>query len=237
MQPEQLTMKTLPAEDRPCEKFTSRGASQLTDAELLAIIIRSGRRRESALALCQRMLAGLADSDQPGAGLRNLQDASLEELQGQPGIGPVKAVQIKAALELGSRLVSAGRIPEKMQIKSPVDAIALLEGEMRYLPREELRAIFLDIRNRVIRTSRISEGGLASSVLYPRDLFREAVKANAASLILVHNHPSGDSAPSREDIETTRRFIDMGEMMGVRVMDHLVIASGGSVSLKQQGLI
>ncbi len=232
-----LTMKALPIADQPYEKCMRLGATQLSDAELLAIIVRSGRRHETALAMTQQLLIAVSDGDQQQTGLRHLHDASLEELCSRPGIGQVKAIQIKAALELGSRLVLAGRQPEKQLIRTPPDAIALLEGDMQYLPREELRAIFLDIRNRVIRISRIATGSLSASVVYPRDVFREAVKANAAALILAHNHPSGDGSPSQEDIETTRRFIEMGEMMGVRVMDHLVIASGGSVSLKQQGLI
>ena len=152
------------------------------------------------------------------------------------GIGMVRAVQLKAVLEIARRAGSDSNKPRQM-IRTPEDAAKLLEGEMIHLPREELRTILLDIRNRVIRVIRIAEGGLASSVISPRDLFREAIRANAAALILIHNHPSGDASPSREDIETTRRFIEMGDLMGVRVVDHLVIARSGTISLKQQGLI
>lgn len=227
------SIKNMPVEDRPYEKLIRSGTRALTDTELLAVIIRSGTRQESALNLAQRLLTVAADQ----GGLFMLQSASIEELQQIPGIGQVKALQIKAALELGNRVLSQARPSERRQIRKPDDAIHLLENELRFLPREELHVILLDIRNRVIRTCRLSEGGLAASVLYPRDLFREAVKANAAALILAHNHPSGDATPSKEDIETTRRFMEIGDMMGVRVMDHVVIASGGAISLKQQGLI
>ncbi|MDD3867609.1 MAG: DNA repair protein RadC, partial [Eubacteriales bacterium] len=148
----------------------------------------------------------------------------------------VKASQILAALELGTRAQSQAHKP-RTAIRSPDDAMLLFDGEMRHLPREELRALLLDIRSRVIRTVCLSQGGLSSAVIYPRDLFREAVKANAASLILAHNHPSGDASPSKEDIETTRRLMEAGEMMGIRVVDHLIVAAGGSVSLRQLGYL
>ncbi len=226
-----LTMRNLPVGDRPYEKMLLSGPKALSDAELLAVIIRSGSRRESALNLCQRLLA-----DQP-LGLDVLHDNSLEELMALPGIGRVKAIQIKAALEIGSRAVNHSRNKMRQQIKTPEDALAILDHDMRSLPREELRIILLDARNRVIRISRISEGGLTASVVYPRDLFREAVKANAAAVILAHNHPSGDAAPSREDLESTSRLMEIGEMMGIKVVDHLILAANGSVSLKQLGLI
>lgn len=228
-----LTMRNLPADDRPYEKILSQGAQALSDAELLAVIIRSGNRHESALSLCQRLLA----DDRTEGGLTAILDNSLEELMALPGIGKVKAVQLKAAVEIGSRAVVAAKSRNRHQIHSPEDAILLLDHEMRSLPREELRIVLLDIRNRVIRISRISEGGLSASVVFPRDLFREAVKANAAGMILAHNHPSGDSTPSREDLDTTRRLTEIGEMMGIRIVDHLILASGGSVSFKQHGLI
>ncbi len=227
-----LTMRSLPVEDRPCEKLLASGAQSLTDAELLAVIIRSGTRQESAISLCQRILA----EDQSGCGLTFLQESSLEELMLLPGIGQVKAAQLKAAVEIGNRAAS-GVSRARRLIRTPQDAISLLESEMRTLPREELRIVLLDVRNRVIRISRVSEGGLSASVIYPRDLFREAVKANAAALILAHNHPSGDATPSREDLDTTRRLAEAGEMMGVKVVDHVILAAGGSISFKQRGLI
>lgn len=230
--PRRLTMKGLPDAERPCERFFALGATALSDAELIAIILRSGNRNQNALQLAQNLIA----SESNGKGLSFLQELSLEELMRHEGIGMVRAVQLKAIIEIGNRAGSSARIP-RQAIRTPEDAGKLIEGEMMNLPREELRTILLDVRNRVIRVIRIAEGGLSSSVISPRDLFREAVRANAAALILAHNHPSGDHTPSREDIETTRKFIEMGDLMGVRVVDHLIIARNGTVSLKQQGLI
>lgn len=230
---ERLTMRRLPADDRPYEKMMVSGPQALTDAELMAIIIRSGSQKDTALALCQKLLA--ADHDRKGLGF--LQDMSLEELMAYPGIGPVKATQLKAALEIGTRAQKRDARQPRPVIRTPQDAIDLLEQEMCQLSREELRIILLDIRNRVIRVCRIAGGGLAAAVIHPRDLFREAVKANAAAMILAHNHPSGNSSPSHDDLETTRRLLDAGEMMGVKVVDHIILAAGGSTSLKQIGLI
>jgi DNA repair protein RadC len=180
------------------------------------------------------LLGGLADETDNLAFLR---ESSLEELTALPGMGRVKALQLRAAVELGSRAERSSRRQTRRLLKRPEDAYALLESEMVSLPREELRVILLDARNRLIRITRISEGGLSSAVIHPRDLFREAVKANAAALILVHNHPSGDATPSPDDLTTTRRMCETGEMMGIRVVDHLILARGGSVSLKQTGLM
>ena len=227
-----LTMKSLPVSDRPYEKMLIKGPQALSDAELLAVIIRSGTRELSAVQLCQKLL-----SAQDGKSLNIIQDKSHEELMAFPGIGRVKALQIKAALEIGSRALAASRSQVRQPIRSPEDAIKFIENDMRLLPREELRIILLDIRNRIIRTCRISEGGLSASVIHPREIFREAVKANAAAMILAHNHPSGDSTPSREDMETTRKLLEVGEMMGIKIVDHLILASYGSISFKQLGLI
>ena len=227
-----LSMKDLPADDRPYEKLERMGARALSDAELLSVLIRSGTRAVPALTLSQKIMADAGE-----LGLLMLNEASLEELMGISGIGRVKALQIKAALEIGNRTFDKARNQKRAQIRTPDDAICLLEQQMRVLSREELHIILLDIRNRVIRMTRLSEGGLSSAVVQPRDLFREAVKANAAGMILAHNHPSGDSAPSRDDIETTIKLREIGEMMGVRIMDHIVLSMSGAVSMKQQGLI
>ncbi|MDW7656580.1 MAG: DNA repair protein RadC [Bacillota bacterium] len=229
-----LTMHDLPEDDRPYEKLLHMGAAALSDAELMAVIIRSGSRKESALALTQRLIRTL---DEQSAGPVFLRDSSVEELTALPGIGRVKALQLKAAIELGNRAGRTARLSARRLIKRPEDVLGFLEKDMIALPREELRIVLLDARNRIIRICRIGEGGLTAAVIHPRDLFREAVKANAASLILVHNHPSGDATPSSEDIETTRKMCEIGEMMGIRVMDHLVVASSGSVSFRQKGLL
>lgn len=227
-----LTMKKMPSDDRPYEKLQRLGVRSLSDAELLSVIIRNGTRNMPALALSQKIISEAGD-----LGLMMLHDASLEELMTISGIGRVKALQIKAAIEIGNRTFEKARNQNRRQIKNPDDAIGLLEEQMRSLPREELQMILLDIRNRVIKIIRLSVGGLSSAVIQPRDMFREAVKANAAALILAHNHPSGDAAPSNDDVSTTIKLREIGEMMGVKIIDHIVISTAGTFSMKQQGLI
>ncbi len=229
-----LTMRELPADDRPYEKLLRKGAASLSDAELIAAIIRSGSRQESALGLSQRLISQLAGADNS---LAFLQDSTIEELMLLPGIGQVKALQLKAAVELGRRASQPTRLQQRFQIRRPQDVLSFLESEMASLTREEMRLVLLDSRNRVIRVSRISEGGLAAAIIQPRELFRVAVKANAAAVILIHNHPSGDASPSQSDIDTSKTLQEMGEMMGIKILDHLIIASGGSVSMLEKGLI
>lgn len=231
-QQNRLLMKEMPEGDRPYEKLERLGARAMSDAELLSIIIRSGTKKESALQLGQRIMSIAGDR-----GLMMLQEHSLEELMEIQGIGKVKALQIKASLELGNRTIDKARNTPRRQVKTPEDARSVLEEQLRSCPREELHMIMLDIRNRVIRTVRLSEGGLSSAVIQPRDLFREAVKANAASIILVHNHPSGDPSPSQDDIDSSLRLMEMGGLMGIRVVDHLVISLSGYISMKQEGMI
>ncbi len=227
-----LLMKEMPEGDRPYEKLERLGARAMSDAELLSVIIRNGTKQESALQLGQRIMSLAGER-----GLMMLQEHSLEELMEIQGIGRVKALQIKASLELGNRTIDRARNTPRRQIKTPEDARLMLEEQLRSCPREELHMIMLDIRNRVIRTIRLSEGGLSSAVIQPRDLFREAVKANAASIILVHNHPSGDPSPSQDDIDSSLRLMEMGGLMGIRVIDHLVISLSGYISMKQEGMI
>ena len=229
-----LTMRELPVDDRPYEKLIKNGAGSLSDAELIAAIIRSGSRKESALSLSQRLISRLAGAENS---LAFLQDSTIEELMLLPGIGQVKALQLKAAVELGRRATQPVRLQQRYQIRQPQDVLAFLESEMASLAREEVRLVLLDTRNRVIRVSQVSQGGLAAAVIKPRDLFRVAVKANAASIILFHNHPSGEATASKDDIETTRRLQDMGEMMGIKLLDHLIIARAGSISLRVKGLV
>lgn len=226
-------IKDIPEKQRPYERLERLGASALSDAELLSILIRSGRAGESSLDLAHRVL----DLDVAGRGLAFLNDATIEELSAIPGIGRVKSIQLVAAVELGKRSGLPHDTSQRTRIDCPEDVAGMLTREMAHLPREELRVVCLDVRNRVIRTIRVSEGGLFAAVVSPRDLFREVIKANASSVILAHNHPSGDPEPSREDAESTGRMVQAGEMIGIRVLDHLVIATGGQVSLKRRGLM
>jgi DNA repair protein RadC len=226
-------MKDIPRAQRPYERMEQSGAASLSDAELLSIVIRNGRSGENSLDLSSKVL-GL---DISGIGLSFLYSLTVEELTSLAGIGKVKAMQIKAAAEIGRRAGIPACFTGRAKVAGPEDVAKFLFIEMSHLPREELRVVCLDVRNRLIRTIRISEGGLFAAVVSPRDIFREVIKANAPSIVFAHNHPSGDPEPSKEDGDSTRRMIKAGELLGIHVLDHLVIAAGGYVSLKQRGII
>ena len=223
-----LIMKELSEDDRPYEKLEWRGAAHLSDAELVAILLKSGIAGKNSLDLARSLLAN-------DAGLMILNTASLEELQRYSGIGRVKSIVLKAAVEVGRRLERT-RPPKRGEpIKSPDDAVRILSPFMADLEREEFHVLLLDARHRLIRSELVSAGGLSAAVVFPRDVFRLALKANAAAIMLAHNHPRGDAAPSKTEIAATRVFDNIGRMMGITVLDHLVIARGRFVSLKQQG--
>jgi len=225
-----LTMKEIPQTERPYEKAEKLGISALSDAELLAIILQSGRKGVTVVELSHKVLLDAGSLD-------GLFDMSLEELRSIPGIGRVKALNITAALELGQRASAKRAGRKRHKVHGPDDLFAYIESQLRFLPREQFFIIMLDTRNRIIRHVLISSGGLSSSVIQPRDIFREAVKANAAAIVLVHNHPSGDAMPSEADCTSTQRLSEMGQMMGVQVLDHIVVGSEGSLSLRTLGLM
>lgn len=222
------TIKDLPEDLRPRERMVTFGVQALSNAELLAILLRTGNPQETALELAQRLLS------QPG-GLRYLAEASLEELKSQKGIGLAKAAQIKAAIELGRRL--AAFRPERPLIQNPADAAYILMDEMRYLDREHFRTISLNTKNRVLAIDNVAVGSLNSSYVHPREVFKGPVRRSAAAVILVHNHPSGDPAPSLEDIQVTRRLVEAGKVLGIEVLDHLILGDGSFISMKEKGLL
>jgi DNA repair protein RadC len=218
----------LTADERPRERMEKKGAAALSTAELLAILLRVGVEGENAVQLGARLL------DQFG-GLSGLQRADFQEVCAVHGLGPAKAAQIKAAIELGYRLLKEN--PElKESISSPVDAADLIRYKMQALTQEELWVILLDTRNRMIHIDELYKGSLNSSQVRVGELFRAAVQRNAAAVILAHNHPSGDPAPSSEDIMLTKAAVAAGKLMDIEVLDHLVIGRGTFVSLKERGL-
>jgi len=223
-----VAMKDMPADMRPREKMQSQGETGLSDAELLAIILGNGTRNLSALDIANKLIL-------EHKGLRNLKELSLDELTQEKGIGPAKAVSIKAAIEIGRRIAMGSR--ERNSIKSPEDVKNLVMEEMRYFDREHFRVLYMDRKGGLIVWEDISVGGLHSSIVHPREVFKTAVKRSAASIILIHNHPSGDPTPSKEDIEVTRRLTEAGSIMGINVLDHIVIGEANYCSLKQQGLL
>lgn len=229
----EIPMRRLPASERPYERMESLGAGALSDAELLAILIRTGRQGESAVSLSRRVLS----LDRASRGAAFLHDLSLAELRDLPGIGRVKAIQVKAALELGRRAMRPPAARDRPLLSSPDQVAALYMDDLRILQTEEIHAVLLDRRNRILCRQRLAEGGLTAAALHPRDLFRSAVKANAAAMILLHNHPSGDPTPSEEDIRTTGRLRAAADMMGIPLLDHLVIGGDSYVSLRQRNLL
>ncbi len=224
-----LPLKKLPAELRPRERLIANGAASLSNTELLAILLRTGTKNASAMDLAERLFVEFKD-------LAGLLQASIEELAAVRGVGQVKAVQIKAALELSRRLMLLPTA-ERPTVQSPDDAAGVVMEEMRHLDREHFRAILLNTKNQVLAVETISVGTLNSSMVHPRELFKIAVKKSAAHVIVAHNHPSGDPTPSREDIAITKRIIEGGEILGISVLDHLIIGDNKFVSLKAEGLI
>lgn len=225
------TIKDWPEEDRPREKLLDKGAGALTDAELLAIILRTGNAStaESALDHARQLLGKFE-------GLRGIDTASIRELKAIKGIGPAKIAQIKAALEIGRRLGE-----KKWQAGSPLrsseDVYRHFREHLEGEKREIFYVVLLTNKNRKIREVKISEGSLTASLVHPREVFNPVVRESAAGVIFVHNHPSGDPAPSPEDMELTRRLKEVGELMGVRVLDHVVIGHDRYFSFNDRGLL
>jgi len=216
------------ASDRPRERLVALGAQALTNAELIAILLRVGVKGESAVDVGQRLLKKFG-------GISGLHRASVKELMEQRAVGGAKAAQIKAAIELGRRLTL--ELPaERPSVNSPADAAALVQYEMSALEQECLRVILLDRRNRVLEIVEVYKGSVNSSQVRVGELFKDAIRANASAVVVVHNHPSGDPTPSPEDVAVTRAVVQAGKLLDVEVLDHVVIGQGKWVSLKERGL-
>jgi DNA repair protein RadC len=221
-------IRDMASHDRPRERLLHVGAKAVSTAELLAIILRTGVGGENVLRLAERLLTTFKD-------LPGLSRATPAELMQVKGVGPAKAVEIKAALEIGRRLMATAP-EEKSRVTSPTDAANLLMSEMTFLEKEHLRLILMDTRNRVLGTPTIYVGSLNSSVIRIGELFRAAIKENAAAFIVAHNHPSGDPSPSPEDIHVTRQIVQAGQVLDIDVLDHIIIGRQRFVSLKERGL-
>jgi DNA repair protein RadC len=228
-------IREMPPSDRPRERLKERGAATLSDAELIAILLRTGMKGQSAVQLAQRLLKEIGS-------LEEIANVPLETLAKVKGVGATKAIQLKAAFELARRLSesSRGRQPA---ISSPADAAAVMREEMRTLDREEFGVLLLNTKNGLIKRCPVSRGSLNASIVEPREVFKDAIAASAASMILVHNHPSGDPTPSSEDISITKRLVKAGELLNISVLDHVILghrATGREqdyVSLKELGLM
>ncbi len=216
-----------PKGERPRERLLAEGPAALTDAQLLAIVLRVGRRATSAVQVGTELLKQLD-------GLQALANRSLQELCGIPGIGPAKAAQIKAAIELGKRVLATPLTIGRMITQSHM-VFDHYAPKLRDLRKEECQVILLDAKHAVIRYKTVSQGTLTSSLVHPREVFNEAVRESAAAVIFVHNHPSGDPSPSQEDRALTARLQAAGEILGVQVLDHIIIGDGRYVSFADEG--
>ncbi len=222
-------IRDYPMDERPRERLVSDGADSLSNHELLAILLRTGSKEESVIQLSNRLL-------QHFEGLRLLKDASVEEITTIKGIGKAKAVQIMAAIELGRRIGKL-QYEDRYVIRSPEDGAKYVMEDMRFLTQEHFVCLYLNTKNQVIHRQTIFIGSLNASIVHPREVYKEAFRRSAASIICIHNHPSGDPAPSREDIEVTKRLVECGRIIGIELLDHLIIGEHKYVSLKEKGYV
>ena len=225
-----FTIRDLPASERPRERLLNLGTEALSSQEILALILGRGIAGESVIVTAQRLLSEFGN-------LKGISSASIEDLSDVRGIGTAKAAQIKAAFELGRRIDEYAYDPPKKAITNPDEAVKLVKNRLKDKKKEYFLAILLNSRNQPINVTQISVGSLDASIVHPREVFKEAISASAASVILVHNHPSGDAAPSDEDIQITKRFKESGEIIGINVFDHIIYADKNFISLKAQGII
>jgi DNA repair protein RadC len=222
------TIKQLPPELRPRERLLAAGPSALSDGELLGLLFGIGNREKTAVELAGEVIS-------EGGGLHGLYDVSIHELTQVNGIGEAKACIILAAVELGRRI---GRVrnPGRPVISSPADVDRILRGRIANLDRENFVVVLLNTKNEVIETSTVSVGTLSTSLVHPREVFKPAIRASAASVILAHNHPSGKVEPSKEDREVTRRLGEAAGILGIEVLDHVIVGDG-YCSLKEHGML
>ena len=225
-----FTIHDLPRAERPRERMQKHGAEALSTAELIAVLIRSGTQGESVLLTAQKLLSHFGN-------LQNVAGASIEELAGIRGIGTAKATQIKAAFELGRRLDDPDYHSRENPVQTPEQACKSVQEKLKGKKKEHFYLLCLDTRNRVCAKKQVSVGNLDSSIVHPREVFKDAVSALAASVIFVHNHPSGDLEPSSEDISLTRRLVEAGDLLGIPVLDHIIVSDRGYTSLKSRNLI
>ncbi|MDK2965605.1 DNA repair protein RadC [Lacrimispora sp.] len=230
---ERITMKDIPKDERPCEKCLREGTEGLSDAELLSIIIRTGSREDNSLALAQKILT----LNYPREGILGLLHLSMQELMQVKGIGRVKGAQLLCIGELSRRIWKRTACPNGIDFHNPKDIVNYFVEDMRHREQEQVFVMLLNTKGALIKDIMISQGTVNASVVSPREIFIEAVRHHAVSLVLVHNHPSGDPAPSREDLSITRRVKEAGELIGIRLLDHIIIGDNSYISLKERGII
>lgn len=225
-----FTIRDLLTSERPRERLLNLGSAALSAQEILALLLGRGIAGESVMVTAQRLLSEFGS-------LRGIANASIEEISRVRGIGIAKAAQIQAAFELGKRLEGYGYDLPKKSVTNPEEAVKLVRNRLKDKKKEYFLAILLDSRNKPINITQISVGSLSASIVHPREVFKEAISMSAASVILVHNHPSGDVTPSDEDIQISKRLKESGEIVGINLFDHIIIAGNNFASLKAQGII
>ena len=225
-----LKIKDIPQDERPKEKLLTCGAETLSNSELLALILRTGTKGENVLELSSRLLGELE-------GLDGILNTNFNDIMLIKGIKEGKASQILALAELFKRFKTLKSKRKNVKITSPKDLADLLMGEMNELNQEILKVILLSTKNTIIGVKDIFKGSLNTSVVHPREIFKEAINKNSASIIISHNHPSGDPTPSKEDINITLRVKECGNIIGIPLIDHIIIGNNKFVSLKERGLI
>jgi len=224
-----LRITDLPESERPRERLLKYGAEALSNGELLAIILRTGTAKENIINLSNRIIKECG-------GLNGLLNSSSEEFMDLKGIGEAKAAQLLALAEISQRFKTF-KAGEEHKISEPRDAAELVMDTMRNLKQEHLKLIMLNTKNVVIGIKDISIGSLNSSIVHPREVFCEAIKKSSASIIICHNHPSGDPSPSNEDINVTQRLKESGKLIGIELLDHIIIGDGKYISLKEKGIL
>lgn len=225
-----ITLKDFPISERPTEKLLSMGPSVLSNSELIAVIIRIGSGNDTAIDLASKLL------NQDNRGIAYLANASVLDLTRVKGIGDCKAAQIMAAIELGKR-IKRQALHNNIKVSSPEVIANLVMDSMKHLEKEHFDVAILDTKNQIISIDNISIGTLNSSIVHPRDVFNIAIKKSANAIILIHNHPSGDPTPSKEDISITNRLIESGEIIGIKVLDHIIIGNDRFLSMKEEKLM
>ena len=226
-----LLVRDLPVDERPRERLLSEGAASLSNTELLAVLLRTGVKNDSALRVAEKVLALYKER-----GLAAITQMSAKELSSIKGVGMAKAATILAAVELGRRLALKAA-EARTVVHGPADAASYVMPRFRFERREHFAVLLLNAKNHILALKTISVGTLTSSVVHPREVFQAAIEQSAASVILVHNHPSGDPAPSGEDLAVTRRMVEAGEIMDIPVLDHVIVGYDKFISLKEEGMI
>ncbi len=225
-----MSIKFLAEDDRPREKFLLKGKNAVSDAELLAIIMGSGSRNESAVELARRIL------DSVGNNFHELSKLSLQDLMKFKGVGEAKAISIATALEIGRRRASQ-EVPERKEIGKSLDAYEIFRPYLSDLNTEEFWAIFLNQKNKVIQTKQLTSGGISSSIVDIRVLYKTAIEVFAVGIIVAHNHPSGNLRPSQEDLKITKQISDAGNILNIKLLDHLILSQTSYFSFADEQLL